>query len=362
MLLFLGFLLTLWGCVENGGEPLGNGYSRTGNHIYFDGKRIDQVGGQQIRKFSESIGRPLTLCREVDSESFVDLSEEYTKDKNMVYYKWISLRRFWVVEMPDADPSSFELLDRNLARDRNYVWTMDTPVSGADPDTAEVLHPNFVWKDQHQVYYQGRAITNADPKSFQHLGSSYYKDANAVYWCSTALEDGDPTTFEILPDSVFGKDKNQVYRSGEPLPYLDPTTCKLLHHDEYGYEVLSDKNGVYLNRLKFLYADPNNFEMIDNLTGRGGDYVFLIDRSHSTPVTVHQEGEKLIATTVMYNKSTATPLAIVKAEVSGETLTNVHFSPPLGESEQATVPDWQVVNFQRPDLVKRMNTAAKYLN
>ena len=360
-LLYLGLLLSLFsGCVEKG-EPIGHGYSRSGNLIYFEGKRIDRAGGSQIHKFSKSIGRLLTLCSNLDADSFEVLSEEYSKDKNMVYYKWISPGKFWVVEMPDADPGSFELLDMNLARDRNHVWTMDTPVSGADPATAEILHPHYVWKDQHKVYYQSRGISNADPQTFQHLGATYYKDANAVYWCDSAIEDADPDTFEVLGESFFGKDKNQVYRSGEPLPYLDPPSSKLLLHDDYGYQVLSDKNGVYLNRLKFLHADPNDFEMIDNLTGRGGDYVFLVDRSHSTPVTVYKEEGKLVASTMMYEKSTATPLAIVKAEVSGETLTNFQLSPPSDDSPATTVPDWQIVNFQRPDLVKRMKAAAKHL-
>ena len=68
-------------------EDLGKGYSRKGEFIFFEGKRIDQEGAHDIHKFSRAVGRKLTLCSEVDAASFEVLSEEYTRDKNKVFYK-----------------------------------------------------------------------------------------------------------------------------------------------------------------------------------------------------------------------------------------------------------------------------------
>ena len=303
----------------------------------------------------------MKLCRQVDAESFVVLNEEYTKDKNKVYYKWISPGRFWVVEMPEADAKTFESLDFNLARDQNHVWRMDEIVPGAHAASAEVIHPHRLWKDQNRVYYQSNVIPNADPRTIQHLGYTYYRDNEDVFWCSSTIADADTETFEVLGNSFVAKDANRVYRSGKPLPEIDPATCRLLLHNDYGYQVLSDKNGVYLNRLKFLHADPSTFTMIDDLTGKGGKYVFLVDRWHSTPVTVFKDDGALVVETVMYEKETGKPLAIVTAEVSGNSLKNLRFSPAPGSSRASTVPDWQLEILQRPDLVKRMKAAAKHL-
>jgi len=125
--------------------------------------------------------------------------------------------------------------------------------------------------------------------------------------------------------------------------------------------VISDKNGVYLNKLKFLHAEPNDFKMIDNLTGRGGKCVFIVDTWHSTPVTVYLEEDRLFTETVLYEKGTANALAIVKADVSGDKLENITFSPPPGKASASPVPDWQIRIFQRPDLVSRMKAAREIL-
>ena len=96
-----------------GAKDLGEGYSRKGEFIFFKGKRIGPEGAHDVDRFSRVVGRKLTLCSNVDAASFQVLSEEYTKDKNKVYYKWISPGRFWVVELSKADPATFESVSFN---------------------------------------------------------------------------------------------------------------------------------------------------------------------------------------------------------------------------------------------------------
>ncbi|MDT8389287.1 MAG: DKNYY domain-containing protein [Lentisphaeria bacterium] len=342
-------------------EDLGQGYSHEGKYILFEGKRIDQEGKRDIDHFSKAVGRQLTLCSEVDAASFQVLSEEYTKDKDKVYYKWISPGRFWVVELPEADATSFEVLGFNLARDKKNVWWYGKVQSGVDAATVELVRDGFVWKDVQSVWYQHNTIVGADARTFLHIGSGYYMDKTNVYWGPDPIEGADLATFKVLGDSFVAVDRNMVYRSGERLPQMDPGTCKFILHDPYGYQVISDNNGVYLNKLKFLHAVPNNFKMIDNLTGRGGKYMFLIDTYHSTPVTVYWEEGQLVTETVLYERRTAKPLAIVKAEVSGDKLENITFSPPPGQVADNEIPDWQVKVFKRADLVKRMKAAGELL-
>ncbi len=101
---------------ETKAEVLGHGYSRDGDFIYFNKQRIDQAGKEDVDRFAKSANLKLSPCADVDAASFKALSEEYTKDKNKVYYKWISNGRFWIVELPLADAKSFEVIDSNLAK------------------------------------------------------------------------------------------------------------------------------------------------------------------------------------------------------------------------------------------------------
>ena len=351
----------VWALGVDAEEDLGRGYSREGKSILFEGKRIDQEGKLDIDRFSKAVGRQLTLCSEVDAASFQVLSEEYTKDKDKVYYKWISPGRFWVVELPEADATSFEVLGFNLARDKNNVWWYGKVQSGVDAATVELVRDGFVWKDAQGVWYQHEKIAGAAPLTFRHLGSGYYADQQRAYWGSIPIDGADLATFKVLRDSFIAVDQSMVYRSGQRLPHIDPGTCKFILHDPYGYQVISDKNGVYLNKLKFLHAAPNNFKMIDNLTSRGGKYVFLVDTHHCTPVTVYREGGRLIAETVLYEKGTANALAVIKAVVAGDKLKGVTLSPVPGESEAKPVPDWQIEIFQRGGMVERIKAAGKFL-
>ena len=200
------------------GDSLGNGYSRRGDIIFYNGKRIDKSGTGNIDRFATIVGHKLTLCSNVDAESFKVLSEEYTADKNKVYYKWISGRAFWVVELPKADPQSFKALGPGLACDNNYVWVEDTIVVDAAPENAESLFGSRVWMDRSNVWSGRRKFPSADRQSFQKVSESgfgFYKDKNKVfkyYGSLKILEGADPATFTISKENKsLGQDKNGIW-------------------------------------------------------------------------------------------------------------------------------------------------------
>ena len=189
---------------DEAGEDLGKGYSRRGEFIYFNGKRIDRAGAHDIDEFAKAVGYKLTLCKDVDAASFEVLSREYTRDKNKVYYKWISPgARFWVVEVPNADPKTFEAVGFELARDKNHVWIRDSIVKGADPKRVKSIFAYRIWLDTHNVWNDHRKIEGADPETFERIGTSefgYYRDSKRVYSYFGRLkvvEGADPKTFQI---------------------------------------------------------------------------------------------------------------------------------------------------------------------
>lgn len=182
---------------------LGEGYSQRGESIYFNGQRIDQAGSRDIDDFAKAVGHKLKLCTDVDADSFEVLSREYTRDRNKVYYKWISPgSRFWVVELPDADPKTFEAIAFELARDKNHVWIRDSIVKGADSKRVKSFFAYRIWADTTNIWNGERRIEGADAETFERIGTSefgYYRDSKRVYSYFGRLkvvERADPRTFK----------------------------------------------------------------------------------------------------------------------------------------------------------------------
>lgn len=359
-------LLLLVSCGDPA-TPLGHDYVRRGEHIHFEGgsttgenggTRIDEPSEANVKGFERALGRKLPLCRNPDAASFEPLSEEYCRDLNTVYYKWISPGRFLMVELPGADAESFRALNFVYAVDANSVWYQDQAIAGSDPGSFVVLN-NRVGKDGNAVYVSGERVPHLDADSFRHLAEGYYADKNGVYWGTDRLANADPETFEVLGDSFIAKDKDHVYRSGRVIDGLDAATTKLLLHDPYGYQFISDRNGVYVNGLKFLHADPADFKMRDNRCATGGRHLFFVDVYHSTPVTMFCEGEDLIAETILYDRQSREGLAVVRANVTDEGMQNVQLSPPPGKEAAGTVPSWQIDIFKRPELASSLREKAE---
>ncbi len=261
LFLFQGETQSPQNASETKGEVVGHGYTRKGEFIYFDGRRIDQAGKEDIDAFAKFTDLDLTLCSNVDAASFKALSEEYSKDKNKVYYKWISPDRFWVVELPKADVKSFEVVGFNFAKDSKNVWWYGSILPEVDPATVEIVNDGFVWKDATSVWYQHEKITNADVETFRHLEQAFYGDATRVYWSSTPLEGADPQTFRTFgDDSPYGADRNGVWKGDTRITGLDAATFEPVHQSVY-----KDKNGVYASGYPIKDADPKTFRKVVNL-------------------------------------------------------------------------------------------------
>ncbi len=242
-------------------EVLGHGYSRQEDFIYFNKQRIDQAGKEDFERFAKSTNLKLRQSTEVDALSFKALSEEYTKDKNKVYYKWISDGLFWVVELPLADAKSFEVINSNLARDAKHVWWYAELLPEVDPKTIELVNAGFVWKDAKSVWYQRKKISGADAKTFQHLDQAFYQDANRVYWSMTPLVGADLDTFRTFgDDSPYGADRNSVWKGDTKLTGFHAATFHAIHQS-----VCKDKNGVYTDGRLIDNADPVSFLKLADL-------------------------------------------------------------------------------------------------
>ena len=345
-------------------DILGHGYVKRDGAIHFIGggvtgvganaTRIDMPSPALLKKVVDSQYGPFKTAEGLDVASFKAISETYTCDEKRVYFKVISPGEFIVIVLPDADPASFEVLATHVARDKNHVWYYDRVQPGVDAASVVMVDDGRVFKDKDSVHYAYDTIAGADPASFRQLGAAYYADKNRVYCGPDPIPGADPATFEVLKDSFIGKDKTSVYRSGQRLPDFDVETTKLILDDPYGYQILSDKNGIHLNGLTFPRSKPGKVRVIDSLTVKADDLVFTVDRYHSMPVTLFKEDGKLMAETLGCEPRTSEPQYTITAEVTPNGLNSIRTEPLPGVKKVPPVPEWRFEVFKRPDLIEQM--------
>lgn len=344
---------------------LGHGYVRRDGAIHFIGggitgtgvnaTRIDMPSPGLLKKLVRHQYGPFKTAEGLDAASFEALSEVYTRDKDRVYYKFDFDDSFIVHPLPEADPASFHLSADGLVRDKNHVWYGDRILDGIDPATAVMVRQDFtVIKDKDSVHYRYDPIPGADPATFKHISSGYYADRKRVYWCKDPIPGTDPANFQVMGNSFIAKDSSRIYRSGEPLSGYDVASFELILHNEAGFQIFSDKNGIHLNKMTFPRSKPGKAEVIDNHTVKVGNLVHTVSTYQYTPVTVFEEDGKLIAEAPCYEPESQKPLGMITAEVTGEGLKDLRVVPLPGHTWTPTPPEWQLRAFKRSDLVERM--------
>lgn len=190
------------------------------------------------------------LIKDGDSKTFtvLTLDGKYAKDKSRVYYIGTPLK--------NADPSTFEVLEKPYAKDANNVYAGIIKMDGVDAATFRVLHPGsarfpalyngpvqkskdrelkrlksgaqiYGWAcDENACYYAENRIHAANPDTFQVLNSFYAKDDANVFYAknghASKVRGADAATFESSPSSVLRwQDKAGGFERGKPVRNTD---------------------------------------------------------------------------------------------------------------------------------------------
>lgn len=99
------------------------------------------------------------------------------------------------------------------------------PLEGADVASFRTIDEVY-GRDAHSVYFKGRRLAGADPRTFKRIRVTrhtwYSADAHAVFCDETRLPDSDPASFRFMDD--FTLDRNHVYKGCQVLPLADAAT------------------------------------------------------------------------------------------------------------------------------------------
>ncbi|EDM36914.1 hypothetical protein PBAL39_18609 [Pedobacter sp. BAL39] len=241
-------------------HPLSDSYSKDNDYLFRYGEVAleKQMKLIDLPSFEVVLEHPqMTLC--------------YFKDKNRVY---IDSYMCPFTILPDADPSTFELISSTpgFSRDHKrtyyynqllpYQWEeinilnnhyatangiiysgYHRPVPEADIETFEIPEPiraDNVAKDKNHVYFRDQIVEGIDPQSFhflegctgpEHLNyynsdiDLYAKDNHNAYFVKTiarafkkirskSLED---FKFKVIDDQGYGYDQENLYHMGKKI-------------------------------------------------------------------------------------------------------------------------------------------------
>ncbi len=135
----------------------------------------------------------------IDTESLQILSYYYAKDKNHLYYTYLTNdgKKYEIIQ--DLDPSSFEVVGNTyFSKDKNgvyFIWwgkTLNISVVDADTKTFTAFEPAILGisaKDsKHLFTYPGFKngklsclIEGADASTFKDIGGGWQKDKSHIF-------------------------------------------------------------------------------------------------------------------------------------------------------------------------------------
>ena len=187
-------------------------------------------------------------------ENNKDYYFDYYVDKSNVYIDKDNLEK-----ITGADRNSFEILGYSIARDKNNVYNKGEKLGNIDIASFKYFD-NWIAKDKNRVFYmdERKDIKNADAKTFERMGESYYfRDKNNVFALKNDYPDSnynlvlemskniDRSSFDIL-NNEFGKDKNGVYHFGEKIDGISSNNAKVVEElGDYDY-IFQSGNDHYL--------------------------------------------------------------------------------------------------------------------
>lgn len=166
--------------------------------------------------------------------------------------------------LADADPQSFEQLDRWLGRDRHRVYFLHAAVEGADPASFTVLggHNDLWAKDATRAYHfqPSRSARHVHPLEVASLErfailphcrfDEYAGDAQHIFRAGKPVRGADAASFRVLlnaapgedlgaPSFSFARDASRIYYLGVALTGVSVAAFRALRlpgvgHSEYG--------------------------------------------------------------------------------------------------------------------------------
>ncbi|NNE67710.1 MAG: DKNYY domain-containing protein [Pyrinomonadaceae bacterium] len=215
----------------------------------------------------------------------------------------------------EADPTTFEALDRKYGRDKNHAYYDGRIIDGSDGPTFKLIEGQFSG-DKNHIYYTAQILTDrpADFKilfktkpnvsettfstdgklifmgnkpffpdlvhvpTFERLGrSDYFRDRNRVYTPLRVVKGADASSFEVVKrfDERYSYDANSVFYFGVKVEGIDRATHRVIDNVHH-----RDQSNIYF-AMKQLSDDPDNFKILSKAFSKDSTRVYWRGRQIS---------------------------------------------------------------------------------
>ncbi|WP_185287496.1 DKNYY domain-containing protein [Chryseobacterium lactis] len=235
-----------------------NGIYERGEKILFEGEPLLYLSRYFLKMKNVLVSNDSyhTAIPAGDADSFVQLGEYYSKDKNNVYYKDRIFR--------DVDIPSFVSVFDFFAKDRNHVYHDDDLVKDADAATFEHLEGPY-FKDKNHIYCNGKImpIDIADAGKLKiwsaisfNISNPFITDGKKIFQYDTLLDGPqlDIPSFGVISKQPFCYDKNGVYERD----YSNGTERFFLKKIPFNYSSPPDNTNVFISDKMNEYLFYNN--------------------------------------------------------------------------------------------------------
>ena len=176
-------------------------------------------------------------------------------DGKVTYFRWNPMgMRYHTRVLEQADPDTFESIGTEHGKDATTVYQWDIPILHADPATFKRLTKNYA-RDATQVFYGRTRLEGVDINTFERLGDGWSRDSDDFYFGNRRLDVCDIDTFRVL--SMWqALDSQCYYIESKQLEPVDRASLQILWG---GY--VRDRSQVYWLKHVVDGADPATFEV-----------------------------------------------------------------------------------------------------
>ena len=289
------------GADKNSFEVLGNYIAKDKNNVYYNGKKMENVDSKSFKNFGNFIGKDKNRVfyitgnediKDADAESFEIIGDTYYfRDKNNIFvikYSNDFPDGEGFIKLPNIDRNSFITLSEEIGKDKNLVYYIDEKINGINPNKVKVIEKigqdNYILQSENNYYLtfnsnsdlydrkndkiEAKKINNLniDFSTFKYFGIfNYYKDKNSFYYHSdndfkkikSGIDVG--SADKVLELNDFVKDKNNLYYfSNGKIEKIN------LNIDVKSLEFFDDIDSSYSSYIK----DRNNVYFVDNKNGK----------------------------------------------------------------------------------------------
>ena len=243
-------------------------FGKDSKNAYFLGKKIKDVSPKGFEILDTKYVKDDKNLYKFETDSFPYFSSSEIKTRK-VSIDGLDVKSFKVLENDKDSYTDYYVDKSNIYMDKDNL----KKITGADRNSFEILGYSIA-RDKNNVYNEGEKLENVDIASFKYFDYGIAKDKNRVFYIDRHkdIENADAKTFERMGESYYFRDKNNVfalkndysdsnYNSGlEVLKNIDRNSFDILNN-----EIGKDKNGVYYFGKKIDGIPSNNAKIVEEL-------------------------------------------------------------------------------------------------